>query len=45
MGPFFCVSVSDGLPEVSDHNADSDPGLAAVCCATLPHCRGKEGHA
>lgn len=28
----------DHLPEVPDHHADPDPGSAAVCRASVPHC-------
>ena len=43
---FVCVcvcvfAVSDHLPEVSDHHADTDTGPAAVCCASLPNRRGQ----
>ena len=36
--------VSDGVSEISDHHADPDPGPIAVCCSSLPLCRGTHTH-
>lgn len=37
----YVFTVTDNLPAFSDHHANPDPGLAAVLCAFLSHCRGK----
>lgn len=34
-------TVPEPVPALPDHHAEPDPGLAAVLCAFLPHCRGK----